>query len=167
MTMKQRCSEDENESEEIRKLIKEANEIVGKVSLSDNLWFCKNLDLQGFGKRCKKVHEKFDFVMEKTIKEQDEERKEEKGRCEKVKDLLDISDDKSSEIRVTRENIKASILEIFVARTDTSAITIEWALAELINHPDIMKKAREEINAVVGKTRVVEETLLTFLTSKL
>ncbi|PON58140.1 Cytochrome P450, E-class, group I [Parasponia andersonii] len=110
MTMKQRCSDDDNESEQIRKLIMEANEIVKKVSLSDNLWFCKNLDLQGFGKRCKKVHEKFDFMMEKTIKEHDEERKEEKGRCEKVKDLLDISEDKSSEIRLTRENIKASIL---------------------------------------------------------
>ncbi|PON91641.1 Cytochrome P450, E-class, group I [Trema orientale] len=116
MTMRQRCSEDDNESEEIRKLIKEANEIVGKFNLSDNFWFCKNLDLQGFGKRCKKVHEKFDFMMEKIIKEHEEERKEEKGRREKAKDLLDIlldiSEDRSSEIRLTRENIKAFILGV-------------------------------------------------------
>ena len=48
--------------------------------------------------------------------------------------------------------------DIFVAGTDTSAITIEWALAELINHPDMMKKAREEIDSVVGKNRLVEES---------
>ncbi|KAF2307817.1 hypothetical protein GH714_032069 [Hevea brasiliensis] len=44
------------------------------------------------------------------------------------------------------------------AGTDTSAITTEWALAELINHPDIMKKAREEIDSGIGKSRLVEES---------
>lgn len=48
--------------------------------------------------------------------------------------------------------------DIFAAGTDTSAITVEWALAELINHPGIMKKAREEIDSVVGKSRLVEES---------
>ncbi|GLT37153.1 hypothetical protein SLA2020_114870 [Shorea laevis] len=31
-------------------------------------------------------------------------------------------------------------------------------LSELINHPDVMEKARQEINIVVGKNRVVEES---------
>ena len=34
---------------------------------------------------------------------------------------------------------------------------MEWALAELINHPNIMEKAREEIDSVVGKSRLVQE----------
>lgn len=34
---------------------------------------------------------------------------------------------------------------------------MEWALAELINHPTIMEKAREEIDSVVGKSRLVQE----------
>lgn len=48
--------------------------------------------------------------------------------------------------------------DIFAAGTDTSAITVEWALAELINHPNIMQKAIEEIDSVTGKTRLVEES---------
>lgn len=45
-----------------------------------------------------------------------------------------------------------------MAGTDTSAVTTEWALSELINHPNIMQKAREEIDIVVGRNRVVEES---------
>lgn len=43
------------------------------------------------------------------------------------------------------------------AGTETTAYTIEWAMAELINHPEIMAKARQEIDSVIGKSRLVEE----------
>ena len=42
--------------------------------------------------------------------------------------------------------------------TDTSAVSIEWALAELIKHPQVMEKARKEIDLVVGRNRVVTES---------
>lgn len=45
-----------------------------------------------------------------------------------------------------------------MAGTDTSALTTEWGIAELINHPGVMKKAREEIERVIGKSRIVEES---------
>ena len=45
-----------------------------------------------------------------------------------------------------------------MAGTDTSALTTEWALAELINHPHVMERARQEINAVVGNSRILEES---------
>lgn len=45
-----------------------------------------------------------------------------------------------------------------MAGTDTAALTTEWALAELINHPNMMEKAREEIKAIVGNDRIVEES---------
>ncbi|XP_058106519.1 3,9-dihydroxypterocarpan 6A-monooxygenase-like [Magnolia sinica] len=48
--------------------------------------------------------------------------------------------------------------DIFVAGTDTTAITMEWAFAELINHPDVFKKARVEIDSVGGNNRLVEES---------
>ncbi|MQL89629.1 hypothetical protein Taro_022200 [Colocasia esculenta] len=48
--------------------------------------------------------------------------------------------------------------DIFAAGTDTSAITTEWAMAELINHPAILRRAREEIDSVVGRSRLVDES---------
>ncbi|KAM3732284.1 hypothetical protein ACB098_11G048400 [Castanea mollissima] len=160
MTMSQRCSENENEADEVTKLVKATAELTGKFNLSDYIWFCKHLDMQGFGKRLKDVRDRFDSMMEKIIKEHEEARKEEENMDggHAVKDLLhillDISEDKSSEMRLTRENIKAFVLDIFAAGTYTSAITTEWALAELINHPNTMEKARQEIDSVVGKMRL-------------
>lgn len=46
---------------------------------------------------------------------------------------------------------------MFVAGTDTSASTTEWALAELIRHPDILQKAQQELDSVVGRNRLVSE----------
>lgn len=47
---------------------------------------------------------------------------------------------------------------MFGAGTDTSSVTIEWALSELINHPNVMAKAREEIDSIVGNNRLVRES---------
>ncbi|CAN0879733.1 Cytochrome P450 93A3 [Linum grandiflorum] len=174
MAMGARCSGDGGgEAEEVREVIRETAELTGKFNLADFVWFCKGLDLQGFGKRMKAVRGKFDSMMERIINEHEEERKNRtkttknnnggfEEEDDQVKDLLDvlldISDGRSSEIRLTRENIKAFILDIFAAGTDTSAITTEWALAELINHPEILTKAQQEIDSIVGKSRMVRES---------
>ncbi|GMN54837.1 hypothetical protein TIFTF001_023962 [Ficus carica] len=165
MIMRTRCSDDDDEADEIRKVVSDSTDVLGKFNLSDFVWFCKRFDLQGLWRKSREIHDKFDAMMEKIIREHEEARKEEKGREDHEavpQDLLDIllelSEDESSEIRLTREHIKAFVLDVFVAGTDTSSISVEWALAELINHPNIMNKAMEEIDSVVGKSRLVEET---------
>jgi hypothetical protein len=37
--------------------------------------------------------------------------------------------------------------------TNSFAITMEWALIEFICHPKIMKRAQEELDTIVGRTR--------------
>lgn len=49
--------------------------------------------------------------------------------------------------------------DILVAGTDTSATTIEWAIVELLRHPECMRKVREELDSVVGNRLVKEEDL--------
>jgi cytochrome P450 len=116
MAMSVRCSKNEHEADEMAKLVKAMAELSGKFNLSDFIWICKNLDLQGFGKRVKEVRGNFDSMMERIIKEHEEARKKEKDMDGgyAVKDLLhillDIYEDKSSKMRLTRENIKAFIL---------------------------------------------------------
>ncbi|CAI9118944.1 OLC1v1020578C2 [Oldenlandia corymbosa var. corymbosa] len=161
MSMSKRCSEDENEAGDIKKLIQEISVINGKFNVCDYVWFLKNLDLQGFKKRSRELRHKFDRLIEKIIEEHEAKRTKDEHRKE-VKDLLDllldISEDESSQVKLSRENIKAFLLNMFTAGTGTSAITMEWALAELINNPDIMKKAVQEIDSVVGNHRLVDES---------
>ncbi|KAF5811594.1 putative cytochrome P450 superfamily [Helianthus annuus] len=88
--MSKRRSHEEDESEDIANIVTETTEIVGKFNLSDHIWFCKNLDLEGFGKLSKDVHRRFDALVERIMREHEEARKHGTG---EVKDLLSILHD--------------------------------------------------------------------------
>ncbi|KAK6140017.1 hypothetical protein DH2020_026233 [Rehmannia glutinosa] len=47
--------------------------------------------------------------------------------------------------------------EMFLGGIETTSTTIEWGMAELLRHPNTMKKIQDEIDQVVGRTRKVEE----------
>jgi flavonoid 3'-monooxygenase len=53
---------------------------------------------------------------------------------------------------------------LFTAGTDTTSSTVEWALAELLRRPEVLAQAQREIDAVVGKERLVTESDLPHLT---
>ncbi|CAL9133973.1 unnamed protein product [Musa textilis] len=134
--MKKLCSQERQAIDMGGELIRFTNNVISRMTMSRRCSGSEgeseeNLDLQGFDRRLE------DDLLDM---------------------LIDISEDASAEARLTRDNIKAFVMDIFVAGTDTSAITMEWALAELINHPEILRKAREELDAVVGKNRLVEES---------
>ena len=50
------------------------------------------------------------------------------------------------------------IQDMFAGGSDTSTNTIEWALAELVRNPHIMKKLEDELDNAVGKERLVQES---------
>ncbi|CAI0405697.1 unnamed protein product [Linum tenue] len=59
-------------------------------------------------------------------------------------------------------NLKTCVLlgvsqVMLLAGSDTSAVTLEWAMANLLNHPDILVKAREELDKQIGEERLVDE----------
>ncbi|ONI30289.1 hypothetical protein PRUPE_1G242400 [Prunus persica] len=54
-------------------------------------------------------------------------------------------------------NIKGVLLNLFLGGIDTSAITMEWAMAELARKPKLMKKAQEEVRRCIGNKGKVTE----------
>ncbi|XP_074347474.1 cytochrome P450 76T24-like [Apium graveolens] len=70
--------------------------------------------------------------------------------------LLDFSLENQSDFYL--KHIQVLLVELFLAGTDTSTITTEWALAELISHPQMMLKLRDEICETVRKEGTIEET---------
>ncbi|MED6146918.1 hypothetical protein PIB30_039234 [Stylosanthes scabra] len=174
MAMSIRCFEEGgddgglDDTTEIRKMVKDMIEFAGKLNnVSDFIGILKNWDLQGMNKRLKKTRGRFDSLMERVIREHKLVRKNRKVEGDedgRVRDLLDIlleihEDNKGTdEIQLTIEDIKAIIMDIFMAGTDTSATSMEWALAELINNPHVMKKARQEIDSLTAKNRLIQES---------
>ncbi|KAL7165179.1 hypothetical protein ACSBR2_040956 [Camellia fascicularis] len=45
-----------------------------------------------------------------------------------------------------------------VGGTDTTSNTVEFALAEMMNKPQVLRKAQQEVETVVGKDNIVEES---------
>ncbi|XP_044947408.1 cytochrome P450 81Q32-like [Hordeum vulgare subsp. vulgare] len=59
--------------------------------------------------------------------------------------------------------IRTICLSLLQAGTDTSSSTIEWAMALLLNNPLVLVKAKEEIDVIVGTSRLLEERDLSCL----
>jgi len=52
---------------------------------------------------------------------------------------------------------------MLLAGTDTSAITLEWAMANLLNHPKIIKRAKMELDTHIGQNCLLDEVDLSKL----
>ena len=46
---------------------------------------------------------------------------------------------------------------MFTAGSETSSMTVEWAMAELMKHPRVLKKAQKEVRQVLGAKAGVDE----------
>ncbi|KAF5202027.1 Cytochrome p450 [Thalictrum thalictroides] len=57
----------------------------------------------------------------------------------------------------TRDTIKALILDMIIGATESTATTIEWTMAELLQNPNVMRKAQEEVRRVAGQNKMVKE----------
>nr|XP_043607215.1 cytochrome P450 93A2-like [Erigeron canadensis] len=159
MLMGDRCTDDKKDvADDLMNLVADMFQAIGTFNLSDYIWLLKSLDLQGVGKIAKKLRARLDVMIERIIKEHEEAREHGGEIKDLLHILLDIEQDESMEIKLSREYIKAFIMDILLAATDTSAATMEWGLSQLINHPNIMKKALEEIHQVVGENRLLQES---------
>jgi 5-O-(4-coumaroyl)-D-quinate 3'-monooxygenase len=50
------------------------------------------------------------------------------------------------------------VQDMITAGMDTTVISVEWAMAELVRNPRVQKTLQEELDRVVGRDRVVSET---------
>ncbi|KAK8957610.1 Geraniol 8-hydroxylase [Platanthera zijinensis] len=129
----------ESESaQEFKDLIWGMMEEAGRPNISDFFPLLAPMDLQGrrrrFAAYFKKLYDLFDQMIE--IRLYAETAAGEEAR-KKNSDILDDS---------------------FVAGSETSSATLEWAMAELLHQPEFMKRARTEIAEVIGFEREVEES---------
>ncbi|MBA0740503.1 hypothetical protein Gogos_013699 [Gossypium gossypioides] len=138
--------------------LREGMQIGATINLADYIPQIRALDLQGLTKRMKIIAKDFDDFFEKIIDEHVRSKDE-----NRVKDFVDVmlgfmGSEETDEYRVERDTIKAIILDMLTASMDTSAAAIDWTLAELIRHPQVMKKVQKELKNVIGMKRMVEES---------
>nr|GLL36656.1 isoleucine N-monooxygenase 1-like [Ipomoea trifida] len=77
---------------------------------------------------------------------------------EDIVDVLVMLKDNDGSPMLSDKEIKIQVLEIMIAALDNPSNAVEWALAEMINQPKLLEKAVEEVEKVVGRDRLVEES---------
>ncbi|KAL2478136.1 Cytochrome [Forsythia ovata] len=58
---------------------------------------------------------------------------------------------------LSEDTIIGLLWDMITAGMDTTSISVEWAMAELIKNPRIQQKAQEELDRVIGYERVMTE----------
>ncbi|MED6132712.1 hypothetical protein PIB30_021540 [Stylosanthes scabra] len=59
---------------------------------------------------------------------------------------------------ISNNDIKSILLDMFAAGSETTSVTVEWAMSELMKNPIELKKVQEEVRRVVGQKSNVEES---------
>ncbi|XP_037439533.1 trimethyltridecatetraene synthase-like [Triticum dicoccoides] len=170
------------EGEEFRRTLDEAFAVTGAVSnVGEWVPWLGWLDVQGCVRRMKRLGKVYDRFLERILDEHDEERRKVAmatgaghGESAAARDLVDVLlqlaeeegetvGTSSTEARLTRDGVKAFVQDIIAGGTESSAVTMEWAMSELLRRPDAAAAATEELDRVVGRSRWVEESDLAHL----
>ncbi|KAK2967645.1 hypothetical protein RJ640_030516, partial [Escallonia rubra] len=141
------------DAEQFRELIKEAFAQSGASNPGDFLPVLRWINYKGMEKNLVRLGKKMDAFMQGLV---DENRRGNGKNNNMISHLLSLQE--SQPEYYTDQIIKGLVLVMLIAGTDTSSVTIEWAMTLLLNHPDVLKKARAELDNLVGLERLVEES---------
>nr|UXF47990.1 cytochrome P450 CYP82-1 [Daphne genkwa] len=141
-----------------KELIQEMFELAVSSYPGDFLPFLNLVDYSGYLNRVKTLGRKLDALWQFLIDDY-RKNKSELG-TEDINTMIGhlVSLQQLQPEYYTDEMIKGHIMSMLAAGTDTSAVTLEWSLSNLLNHPEVLKKATEEIDAQINSDRLVEES---------
>ncbi|CAI0387664.1 unnamed protein product [Linum tenue] len=143
--------------EEFQGMLDELFLLNGVLNIGDWIPWLGFLDLQGYVRRMKDLKVKFDRFHGVVLEEHREAARVGGVGKDMVDHLLRLAEDPSLEVKINDDGVRGFIQDLIAGGTDTSATTVEWAMSELMKQPHLIHKANDELDAVVGRDRWVEE----------
>ncbi|CAN0900324.1 Desmethylyatein synthase [Linum grandiflorum] len=148
------CEEDDT----LGRLSRKAIDLIGTFCFKDMFRFMGWMDyltglVPSLRKTSKALHDVLDQVIEEHVQAPGNKR-------DLVDILLQLQRDGMLEIELSRDNLRAILMDMFVGGTDTTSAVMEWAMSQLVKNPPVMKKAQEEIRNVVGTKHKISEAEL-------
>ncbi|XP_065864406.1 cytochrome P450 71A1-like [Euphorbia lathyris] len=150
-----------NENENFGELARRTMDLLSAFCFKDVFPFLGWIDhltglIGNLKKTSKELHDFLDQVIEDRLAVMDNDEK-----LEDKKYLIDILlhlQKEGNELDLSKDNIRAILMDMFIGGIDTSAATMEWMMAELMKNPSIRKKAQEEVRRIVGKKSEISES---------
>ncbi|XP_059459244.1 cytochrome P450 76T24-like [Corylus avellana] len=134
-------------------------EEAGKPNVADYFPILRFVDPQGVRQRMTIYFTNCFRTLDGIINERLQLRASSKGSkasSDMLDALLDINQEDNSELSI--DDIRNLLLAFFIAGVDTISTTVEWAMAELLRSPEKMGKAQKELEEVIGKDELVQES---------
>ncbi|XVF59342.1 hypothetical protein PTKIN_Ptkin07bG0267900 [Pterospermum kingtungense] len=154
-------SGNKEEGRRFRKIIMELFELAVSSYPGDFFPILQLFDYAGYIKRITSLGNESDEIMQGMIDEHRRNKSDLTIKNTMITHLLSLQE--SQPEYYTDEIIKGLMQVKINAGTDTTAITLEWAMSNLLNNPHVLEKARAEIDKQVGRERLVEEADLSKL----
>ncbi|KAK9134256.1 hypothetical protein Syun_013586 [Stephania yunnanensis] len=136
--------------------------LVNAFILEDAIPFLRRFDVGGRLREMKSVAREMDGLLQGWLDEHKSRRKARDG--ERDGDFMDVMlsvlEDSGNIIAGKDADTvnKATCLNLILGASDTTMITLTWALSLLLNNKSILNKAQEELKAQVGNDRHVDES---------
>ncbi|CAM0880506.1 unnamed protein product [Alopecurus aequalis] len=154
--------------EKLRKVLDDFEQLLGTPTVGEFVPWLAWLDtLTGLNAKATRTFQELDGLLERVIADHRQRHLAGRRLVEDGEDdqrdfvdvLLDVNEtgEEAGGVRFDEIRIKAIMLDMFAAATDTTYTTLEWAMAELINHPYQMHKLQDEIRAAVNGASHVNE----------
>ncbi|KAK9944741.1 hypothetical protein M0R45_010293 [Rubus argutus] len=152
---------DNEEEKRIGKLIKDFMYVSGNLVLSDIIaGFPEWMDFKGQLKTMKNIGSQLDSLMSSWVEEHC--KKKQKSDSSNQQDFIDVllsEIEDSSMLGQTRDTIiKATAMNLILAGSESTSISLTWTLSLLLNNRHTLKLAQEELDRTVGRHRQVEDT---------
>ncbi|KAM3396827.1 flavonoid 3'-monooxygenase [Capsicum galapagoense] len=150
---------------EFRHVVTDMTELLCTPNISDFYPGLARFDLQGVTKKMNVLAKRFDKIFDSMI-DQRQKMNRNAGTGTNVgqesKDflqvLLKLNDKADSKMPLTMTELKALLMDMVVGGTDTTSNAVEFAMAEIMNKPVVLRKLQQELDTVVGKDNIVEES---------
>ncbi|XP_024538197.1 flavonoid 3'-monooxygenase-like [Selaginella moellendorffii] len=143
---------------EVVDLIRNITSLSLQLNIGALLPALDGLDLHGVYKKLnKELIPRLKLLLEDQI-DKHRRRKDQAGDRFIPGDFTDVLISLNDKDNLSNLSILALLSDMVIAGMQTSLVTLEWTMAELINHPWVMSKAQDEIDSVVGRARVVHES---------
>ncbi|XP_060199540.1 cytochrome P450 CYP82D47-like [Lycium barbarum] len=144
------------------KAVRRFFELLGAFVVADFLPYLRWLDIGGHEKAMKEVAKEIDFVVEEWLAEHKRKRETDGIKSGEEEDFMDvmlsICENRDMHGFDADTAIKATCMALLSAGTDTTIVTLTWTLSLLLNNYEVLKKAQDELDTHVGKSRCVQES---------
>ncbi|XP_075507759.1 cytochrome P450 76A1-like [Primulina tabacum] len=131
----------------------------GHPNIVDLFPWLKWLDPQGLRRKAEEGMGKTIKIVGQFVAERLKEQNDAEGKKDFLEVLLESEGNgrKNGGDKISDHDLNIMIMEVFLAGSETTSSSTEWAMVELLSHPEVMTKVKNELSQIVGKSNTFDE----------